>query len=393
MSTLRVLAVGLSVVVVGSIPGFLPGSLAPRIGGDLHFGSAELGIVVAAFYAASAVASGPAGNLVERIGASAGMRLTCAVAAATMFAVAVLGRSTGALVVVVGLSGVGNALATPGSAALVAAGLRERWRGLGYGTAQGGASWAALLAGLALPGIAIPLGWRWAFVATGLLAIVVGLTVPGGVKRPVSEVAPAPAGSTSARPGPARLGLARLGFAAYLLAAAAALAAAATISMVSFLVLYALRVGLDERQAGLLLALVGIAGAVGRSGFGLLAGQRGGARALVWASLLLCAGSAGFLLLATGSPGALVLGALLAGGVGASWSGLGTVAATSAAPGRPAAAVGVMMTGLFTGAVGGPLAVGLISGHAGYRLVWVANAGLILAAAGVLHLVRRIAFS
>jgi hypothetical protein len=32
-------------------------------------------------------------------------------------------------------------------------------------------------------------------------------------------------------------------------------------------------------------------------------------------------------------------------------------------------------------------------GHAGYRLVWMANAGVILAAAGVLLVVRRIAFS
>jgi MFS family permease len=383
MSTLRVLALGVSVIIVGAIPGFLPGSLAPRIGGDLRFGSLELGIVVAAFYAVSAAASGPAGNLVERIGASAGMRLTCVVGAATMFAVAALGRSTAALVMIVGLSGVGNALGTPASAALVVTGLRERWRGLGYGTAQGGASWAALLAGLALPGIAIPLGWRWAFAAAGVLAIGVGLAVPGGITRPVVDVGAAPARAASARLGPA----------AYLLAVAAALAATATISMVSFLVLYAVRVGLDERQAGLLLAVVGVAGALGRSGFGLLAGQRGGAHALAWASLLLCGGSAGFLLLATGYPGALVLGALLAGGLGGSWSGLGTVAATAAAPGRPAAAVGVMMTGLFTGAVVGPLAVGLVSGHAGYRLVWVANAALVLAGGAVLLVVRRFAFA
>jgi hypothetical protein len=51
------------------------------------------------------------------------------------------------------------------------------------------------------------------------------------------------------------------------------------------------------------------------------------------------------------------------------------------------------MTGLFTGAVAGPLAVGLVSGHAGYRLVWVANAALVLGGAAVLLVVRRIAFS
>jgi MFS family permease len=284
------------------------------------------------------------------------------------------------MAVLVGLSGVGNGLGTPASAVLIRTALPERWRGLGYGAAQGGASWGSLLAGLALPAMAVPLGWASAFVAAGVLGIVVGLAVPSGVSRPVAE-ASVPATNT------------RLGPAAYLLAVAAALAATATVSMVSFLVLYALQVGLDEAQAGLLLALVGLAGALGRPVVGFLAGRRGGARALVWASLILCCGSAGFLTLATGGREGLVLGALLAGGLGASWSGLGTLATTAAAPTRPAAAVGVMMTGLFVGAVAGPLMVGLVSGHAGYRLVWVLNAGLALAAAGVLLIVRRIEFS
>src|SRR2546429_2999449 len=158
MGTLRILAVGVAIIVVGAIPGFLPGSLAPRIAGDFRFGSLELGIVVAAFYAVSAIASGPAGHLVDRIGASAGMRITCVVAAVTMFGVALLAHSTVALAVIVGLSGAGNALSTPGSAALIAAGLRVRRRGVGHGTAPGGASLGALLAGVAPPGIAFPLG-------------------------------------------------------------------------------------------------------------------------------------------------------------------------------------------------------------------------------------------
>jgi MFS family permease len=373
--------VGVAIIAVSAIPGFLPGSLAPRIAGDFQFGSPQLGVVVAAFYAVSAAASGPAGNLIDRIGASAGLRITCGAAAVTMLGVALLGRSTAALAVIVGLGGAGNALSTPGSAVLIRTGLPERWRGFGYGAAQGGASWGALLAGLALPGIAIPLGWRWVFVVASVLAVVVGLAIPRGIAGAAQEQPRDPTAT------------AHLGPAAYLLAVTAALAATATVSMVSFVVLYALHVGLDESQAGLLLALVGLGGALGRPVAGFLAGRRGGARALVWASLVLCCGSAGFLLLATGQREALVIGALLAGGLGASWTGLGTLAATAAAPTRPAAAVGVMMTGLFTGAVGGPLMVGLVSSHVGYQPVWVLNAGLVLAAAGLLVVVRRIAFS
>src|SRR5207253_1940411 len=97
----------------------------------------------ATFYAVSAIASGPAGNLTDRIGASAGLRITCAVAAATMFAAALFGRSTAALVVIVGLSGAGNALGTPGSALLIRVGLPERWRGPGGTPARAGrARWS-----------------------------------------------------------------------------------------------------------------------------------------------------------------------------------------------------------------------------------------------------------
>ena len=63
MGALRILAVGVGVIVVSAIPGFLPGSLAPRIAHDFAFGSAELGVVVAAFYAVAALASVPAGRL------------------------------------------------------------------------------------------------------------------------------------------------------------------------------------------------------------------------------------------------------------------------------------------------------------------------------------------
>ena len=119
--------------MVGAIPGFLPGSLAPRIAGDFPFGGPQLGFVVAAFYAVSAVSSGPAGNLVDRVGASASLRIMCAASAATMFGVALLGHSTAVMAVLVGLSGVGNELETPASAVLIRTALPERWRGLGYG--------------------------------------------------------------------------------------------------------------------------------------------------------------------------------------------------------------------------------------------------------------------
>ena len=41
----------------------------------------------------------------------------------------------------------------------------------------------------------------------------------------------------------------------------------------------------------------------------------------------------------------------------------------------------------------GPLIAGVVSGRAGYQVVWAVNAVLALAAVGVLLVVRRLAFS
>jgi MFS family permease len=58
-------------------------------------------------------------------------------------------------------------------------------------------------------------------------------------------------------------------------------------------------------------------------------------------------------------------------------------------PGAPAWAVGVLMTGLFVGAVGGPLLTGFLAEHGHFTLAWVACAGLALVAAATLAATRR----
>ena len=59
-------------------------------------------------------------------------------------------------------------------------------------------------------------------------------------------------------------------------------------------------------------------------------------------------------------------------------------------PEAPAWAVGVMMTGLFVGAVGGPLLTGFLAEHDLFALAWIACATLaLLAAATIAATLRR----
>ena len=70
------------------MPGFLTASLAPRIRDDFAFGDSTLGLAVALFYVVSASGSVPAGRLVDRVGATRGMRLAAGLTVSSCLAVA-----------------------------------------------------------------------------------------------------------------------------------------------------------------------------------------------------------------------------------------------------------------------------------------------------------------
>ena len=82
------------------------------------------------------------------------------------------------------------------------------------------------------------------------------------------------------------------------------------------------------------------------------------------------------------------MAALLAGGLGWSWPGALTLAVVERRPDAPAWAVGVMMTGLFVGAVVGPLVVGLLAEHDLFAAGWIACAAFALLAALTVAAVR-----
>ena len=58
-------------------------------------------------------------------------------------------------------------------------------------------------------------------------------------------------------------------------------------------------------------------------------------------------------------------------------------------PGAPAWAVGVMMTGLFAGAIAGPVAIGVLADHDLWTPAWLMCAVFALLAAATVVAVRR----
>jgi MFS family permease len=371
----RALLAGVGLIIAGALPSFLTASLAPRIQVDFAFGESVLGLTIAAFYVVSALFSTPSGRLVERIGGERGMQLAAATTAVSCLAVAGLAQSAASLVALLVIGGVGNALAGPAVSALLRREIAGHRHGLAFGAQQSGAPLGALLAGLALPLVAIPFGWRWAFLIAAALGLVAAARAPAG------GVAPASA-SERVRPKPG------LG-AVHALALVAVLASAAGVGFISFLVLYAVDSGMSESAAGLLLGAVSLGATVSRIAMGLLADRRG-QEPLGPAAFVLAASVVGYVLLIAGSPPTVVVGALLAGTFGWSWPGALTLAVIQRSPEAPAWAVGVMMSGLFVGAVGGPLIVGLLADSGMFAGAWILCAGLALLAATTIVATRRL---
>lgn len=71
----------------------------------------------------------------------------------------------------------------------------------------------------------------------------------------------------------------------------------------------------------------------------------------------------------------------MAGSFGWAWPGGLTLAVVHRAPGAPAWAVGVLMAGLFSGAIAKPLLVGVLAEAQQFALAWSACAGFALLAA------------
>jgi MFS family permease len=369
------LACGVLHVVGATLPGFLTASLATRIDADFAFGPSALGLAVAVIYIACAVASSPAGHLVERLGGRQAMRIAGSGTAACCLGVALLVDSVPALLALLVVGGLANATAVPAASALIDRHVPVRRHNLAFGAMQAGAPFGALAAGLALPLVAIPLGWRWAFAGTAALALATAAAAPATPR----------AASRREHPGVERpRGVSSV----HALAVTAFMASAAGTGLVSFIVVYGVESGLSESGAGVLLGGLSLAAAASRIAVGVATDRAGGDPLRPVAPMLL-AGTGGLLLLVSGEPALVVAGALLAGGVGWAWPGALTSAVVGRAPGAPAWAVGVMMSGLFAGAVVGPLATGVLADRELFTEAWLVLAAFALLAAVTVVAVSR----
>jgi predicted MFS family arabinose efflux permease len=354
------------------LPGFLVGALALQIRSDLDVRVEAVAAGVSVFFLAGALAAGWGGRLADHVGAVRAMRWCVLITTACLLAGALVAESLVVLLLLLAVAGVSNAVCQPAINLFVSEQVPADRQGLGFGIKQSGIPAAILVSGLALPVLAIPLGWRatFALCALGPLAIGVALGREGSVhvsRRPASRR-------------PSRV--------LVLTAVGAALATAGPSALGAYLVASAVDVGIAEGTAGLLAAI--------SSGLSLAMRVMLGARAdrrrdygLGTVVVLLAAGSLGFALMATDAVPSFVAGTLLAFTLGWGWPGLFNLAVVDSNRETPGSASGISQTGIYLGAGGGPAAFGALYAGAGHSAAWLVVAGTTLLAAFVIWLAAR----
>ena len=371
----------------------LVSALAVQIRDDLAIGEARIGMTVSVFFVVGAATSALAGRLVERIGPASSLRLAAAVGGAMLVAAGATARSWPVLVAFVAAAGLANSLAQPAANLYVARGVSNRRQGLALGIQKSGIPTGSLLAGLAVPTVGLTIGWSWAFVLGGLLAVAVSLGVPSVGVAPAAGngrgAAGSPAGINRRDPGMARP---RPDVPVRLLAAVACstcLAAMGSMGLGSFFVLSSVETGIDEGAAGLLLMVGSLVGIAARLAMGATADRSPINPWQILTAMFAVAGLA-FVGFAAGSKAMLFVAMPFAFATSFSWPGLFHLAMVRSNPSAPGAATGITLTGSFTGAVTGPLVFGVLVETAGYGWAWGFISATSVAAAAVMAVVSRL---
>jgi MFS family permease len=356
---------------------FLVGALAVEMRPSLHLSLSGLGATVSLYYLAATVGSIPAGRLAERVGSIPTMRAAAVAGAVTLLLMAFFARSFASLSVFMVLAGLASSCMQPATNRFLIRRIPDRRQGLAFGIKQSSIPLSAFLAGLAVPGIALTVGWRWAFGVAAAVAASAALLIPRRRGRQHGErAARAARGHSEAM----ALGVLAIGF---------GLGIFATTGLTAFLVLSAVAAGISKGAAGLVAGLAGGSAVIARIFTGLQADRRGHSHFLIVAAML-SGGVAGYVALAVGSAtdnaAVFIMGAVVAYAAGWGWNGLFNFAVARSYVRAPARAAAVTQAAGRLAGVVGPLLFGLVVTHVSYAAAWLMSAGLALAAAVVILL-------
>ena len=359
-----------AVNLIGVLALFLTGAMSVQIARSFGLAAPAVGTLAALFALSTMLGSAPLGGRVGQWGVRRSLWIASGISAVSLILCA-LSPSVTVLGAALLLSGAGNALGQPAGNALVAAQVNPARFGLGFAIKQSGIPVATLLGGLAVPLIALTVGWRFAFAAAAVAALVAAALVPPDrTGRQVRAEEAVPTGQRRTL---------------WTLAVGLIFAVVAATSIGALGAAGAVAVGWSEAAAGYLVALGGAAGLAIRLSAGVVADRRwfDTLRAVSWLCLM---GAAGWFVMGLDAPWPFALGLVVANAFGWGSPGLQHLSMARRFPSATAAASGVAQTGVAAGLFLGPAILGLIATTAGWRWTWIAAGAAALLATVIIRL-------
>lgn len=372
----RDLGAALLGTAAAGLPVYLVGTMAIEMRRTLHFGTAALGLAVGVYYLGAAACSVPGSWVAEAVGGVRVMRTMLLASAVVQVVIAGVASSWWALSVLLFVAGGLSGAMSPGTNLFLVRRSAANRQGLAFGLKQSAVPLASLLGGLAVPVLALSVGWRWAFFAGGMVALGAAWTIPAArtslaERRRQHRAQPRADVHTGALA---------------VLAAGLGLGVMAATGCTAFLVSSAVHIGYRKGTAGLLVALASMTAVAARIASGMRADRRDRHHFAVIA-VMLGTGVAGYAAVAAGAGlgnrALFAVGAIVALGFGWGWNGLFNFAVVRSHPHAPAVATGITQVGGRLGGVLGPVLIGLIVAHASYVDGWLVTAASAALGVGV----------
>lgn len=366
-------------------------TIAPRLAEMLGISPALIGYQTTLIYTGAMATSIVGGAVVRRLGAGRASQL--ALALAILAVLLVLGGSLWTIALGSVVMGLGYGLTNPGASHLLMRFARGPRLNLIFSIKQTGVPWGGMLAGLMLPPVALTLGWRWAVGLVAVLSLLLLLALIPCRRRwdddrdPTHRLHQNPFGAVSL--------VWRTRTLRYLSFASMALSLTQMCVLAFMTTLLVTEAGFGLVEAGLVVAVLQVAGVVGRVGWGLVADRIGdGFVTLILVTLLAVAAC---LLASTLSPAwptwaVYGLGALF-GSTAVGWNGVFMAeVARQAPPDRIGVATGGCMMMTFSSIIFGPAAFGAVSVAIGsFARTYLAVAAVAALGAASLLAARRVA--
>jgi MFS family permease len=340
--------------------------VAPTVARALNISPAYVGLYVSIVYAGAMTASLLAGGAVRRFGAIRLSQLGLVLCAAGLVLCTV--ESPVAMALGAALIGLGYGPITPASSHLLALTTPAHRMSLVFSIKQTGVPVGGMLAGAIVPGVAVAVGWKLAFLAVAAGCLLCALAVhPLCRSLDADKDRQQRISFGNGLAGPLKLVFGQRSLA--VLAAVSFFFSITQLSLTTYMVTFLHQdLGMTLVLAGMALAVSQAAGVAGRLVWGYVSDRFLGASRMLAALALLIALSAvaTALLQPSSSPATVLVILSLFGASAVGWNGVYLAeVARQAPPGKASIATGGTLAMTFLGVVVGPPFFGAIAGASG----------------------------